>query len=255
MIQVSNLRKEFGNQAALDGISFSVEKGECFALLGPNGSGKSTALKCIAGLVRPSSGRVLIAGIDTERQGRASRRLLSYLPQQVTFPSHLRTREVLEFHAKLRNLPGGRVDEVMETLGCEAFERRFVSELSGGMRQRLAIAVACLPDVPLLMLDEPTASLDPESAAGFRRLLWDLKLAGKTIVFATHVLADVEKLADRIAILVNGKLPAVKTLEESGLKQFGCEEIYLRYLHAYDERGAADGAERVSIPCAAAGSD
>ena len=254
MIEIEDLRKDFRGQRALDGISFEVETGECFALLGPNGSGKTTALKCLAGLVRPSSGTMAIGGIDVAKDGRAARRLMSYLPQEVSFPNHLRAREVLEFYAQIRRVPGERVDSVLEMLDCAAFAGRFVTELSGGMRQRLAIAVACLPDVPLLMLDEPTASLDPESAAGFRRMLAGLKRSGKTILFATHVLADVEELADRIAILVNGRLLAIKTLEESGLKQFGCEEVYLRYLHADDERGGAlDPFDRVPDPFAAAG--
>jgi ABC-type multidrug transport system ATPase subunit len=234
-------------------MSFEVHTGECFALLGPNGSGKSTALKCLAGLVRPSSGTMSIGGFDVVRQGREARALMSYLPQQVSFPEHLRVREVLEFYARLRGLPKGRVDRFMELLDCTDFSGRFVTGLSGGMRQRLAIAVACLPETPLLMLDEPTASLDPESAASLRRLLAGMKRAGRTIVFATHVLADVERLADRIAILVNGRLLAVKTLEESGLKQFGCEEVYLRYLHASDNPGAgADPFDRMPHPFAAA---
>jgi ABC-type multidrug transport system ATPase subunit len=234
-------------------MSFEVYPGECFALLGPNGSGKSTALKCLAGLVRPSSGTMSIGGFDVVRQGRQARALMSYLPQQVSFPEHLRVREVLEFYARLRGLPKGRVDRVMELLDCADFSGRFVTGLSGGMRQRLAIAVACLPATPLLMLDEPTASLDPESAASLRRLLAGMKRAGRTIVFATHVLADVERLADRIAILVNGRLLAVKTLEESGLKKFGCEEVYLRYLHASDNPGdGADPFDRMPLPFAAA---
>lgn len=254
MIEIENLRKQFREQVALDGVSFRVQPGECFALLGPNGSGKSTALKCLAGLVRPSSGSMSIAGIDVVKNGRRTRAMMSYLPQQVTFPDHLRTREVLEFYARLRSVATDRIDYVIEAFDCSAFASRFVSDLSGGMQQRLAIAVACLPDVPLLLLDEPTASLDPESAAGFRRLLGELKYAGKTIVFATHVMADIEHLADRIAILVNGRLLAVKTLEDSGLKQFGPEEVYLRYLHATDSRrGDADPFDRVRFPLAAAG--
>ncbi len=253
MIRVENLRKHYGEHIALDGVTFDVPVGECFALLGPNGSGKSTALKCLAGLVLPSSGSMSIGGFDVRRDGRKARTMTSYLPQHVSFPDHLRAREVLEFYARLRSVPLSRVGRVMELLDCAAFAGRFVSDLSGGMQQRLAIAVACLPDAPLLMLDEPTASLDPESAAGFRRLLADLKCAGKTIVFATHVLADLEHLADRIAILVNGRLLAVKTLEESGLKQFGPEEVYLRYLHATAaRRGDADPFDRVRLPFAAA---
>jgi ABC-type multidrug transport system ATPase subunit len=246
VIRIENLRKQFREHVALDGISFHVASGECFALLGPNGSGKSTALKCLAGLVLPSAGSMSLGGFDVAKNGRAARAMMSYLPQQVSFPDHLRAREVLEFYARLRSVPAARVDRVIEMSGCMEFAGRFVTELSGGMQQRLAIAVACLPDVPLLMLDEPTASLDPESAAGFRRLLSDLKSAGRTIVFATHVLADIEHLVDRIAILVNGRLLAVKTLEESGLKQFGPEEVYLRYLHASDHRrDAADPFDRV----------
>jgi ABC-type multidrug transport system ATPase subunit len=253
VIRIENLRKHFREHVALDGISFHIEPGECFALLGPNGSGKSTALKCLAGLVLPSSGSMSIGGFDVAKNGRAARALMSYLPQQVSFPDHLRAREVLDFYARLRSVPAARVDRVIEMSGCTEFARRFVTELSGGMQQRLAIAVACLPDAPLLLLDEPTASLDPESAAGFRRLLAGLKGAGKTIVFATHVLTDIEHLADRIAILVDGRLLAVKTLEESGLKQFGPEEVYLRYLHASDDRRGADPFDRVPFPLAAAG--
>jgi ABC-type multidrug transport system ATPase subunit len=236
VIRVENLRKAFDRHVALHDVSFEVQTGECFALLGPNGSGKTTALKCLAGLVLPSSGRMSINGLDVASNGRAARRMMSYLPQQVAFPDHLQAREVLEFYAALRRVPAERVDRTLELLGCTEFSARFVTELSGGMRQRLAIAVTCLDDVPLLVLDEPTASLDPESAADFRRLLASMKRAGRTIVFATHVLADVEKLADRIAILVNGRLLAVKTLEESGLKQFGCEEIYVRYACARSAR-------------------
>src|SRR3974377_281512 len=114
LIRVDELRKDFRGQMALDGMSFEVHPGQCFALLGPNGSGKSTALKCLAGLVRPSSGTMSIGGFDVVRQGRDARALMSYLPQQVSFPEHLRVREVLEFYARLRGLPKGRVDRAME---------------------------------------------------------------------------------------------------------------------------------------------
>ena len=252
MIRVENLRKHFGEQIALDGVSLEIETGECFALLGPNGSGKSTALKCLAGLVLPTSGSMSIGGFDISKSGREARSLISYLPQEVSFPDHLRAREVLDFYARLRRTPLARVETVLSLLGCTPFADRFVTDLSGGMRQRLAIAVACLPDAPVLMLDEPTASLDPESAAGFRRLLGQLKRAGKTIVFSTHVLADLEHLADRIAILVNGRLLAIKTLEDSGLKQLGPEEVYLRYLHASDSLRGDGPFECVRFPLAAA---
>jgi ABC-type multidrug transport system ATPase subunit len=136
-----------------------------------------------------------------------------YLPQQAGFGDHLRAREVVEFYASLRRVPRSRINEVLELLECSAFADRLVSELSGGMRQRLGIAVACLPQAQVLLFDEPTASLDPESASGVRRLIAKLRCDGTTIVFASHVLADVETLADRVAILVGGRLLAVDTID------------------------------------------
>jgi ABC-type multidrug transport system ATPase subunit len=213
VISIRDLRKQFGNHVALDAVSFDVRRGEAFALLGPNGSGKTTLLKAMAGLVSPSSGSIHIGGADIARNGCEVRACICYLPQQPAFGEHLRVREVVAFYAKLRRIPQTRVSEVLELLGCSAFADRFVSELSGGMRQRLGIAVACLPQAPVLLFDEPTASLDPESAAGVRGLIAELKRSGTTIVFASHVLADVEALADRVAILVGGRLLAVHTID------------------------------------------
>jgi Cu-processing system ATP-binding protein len=213
MIAIRDLRKKFGSHVALGGVSFNVEKGEAFGLLGPNGSGKTTLLKSMAGLVSPSSGSILLDGVRGPENGWEGRGRMCYLPQQAAFGEHLRVREVLDFFARLRRVPRSRVNDVLELLECSTFADRFVSELSGGMRQRLGIAVACLPQAPVLLFDEPTASLDPESAAGVRRLIANLKHSGTTIVFASHVLADVETLADRVAILVGGRVLAVDTID------------------------------------------
>jgi Cu-processing system ATP-binding protein len=213
VISIRNLGKQFGSHVALDGLSFDVRKGEAFALLGPNGSGKTTLLKSMAGLVSPSSGSIEIDGTDLAHGGAAARARMCYLPQQAAFGDHLRVREVVEFYARLRRVPQPRVSAVLNLLECASFADRFVSELSGGMRQRLGIAIACLPEAAVLLFDEPTASLDPESAAGVRRLIAELKCDGRTIVFASHALADVETLADRVAILVGGRLLAVDTID------------------------------------------
>jgi ABC-type multidrug transport system ATPase subunit len=213
VISIRNLGKQFGNHVALDGLSFDVRRGEAFALLGPNGSGKTTLLKSMACLVSPSSGSIEIDGVDLARSGVTARARMCYLPQQAAFGDHLRVREVVEFYARLRRVPQRRVNAVLDLLECTASADRFVSELSGGMRQRLGIAIACLPEAAVLLFDEPTASLDPEGAAGVRRLIAELKREGRTIVFASHVLADVETLADRVAILVGGRLLAVDTID------------------------------------------
>jgi len=214
MIRVDNLTKVYGEFKAVDGVSFEVKQGETFALLGPNGSGKSTILKCLAGLVHPTKGKMTINGFDVSQQAREARKWISYLPQRVGFYDNLTAREVLQFYGRLRKVNPERIDELLSNprFHFNGFGERLVSEFSGGMIQRLGLAVACLPDTPVLMLDEPTVNLDPEGAIQFREFLGNLKRQGKTILFSSHVLADVEQLADRVAILVGGKLITVETI-------------------------------------------
>jgi len=137
---------------------------------------------------------------------------ISYLPQRVAFPEQVTAREILEFYRRLRNLPATRIGAALEWCAFGDAADRLISEFSGGMMQRLGIAVAILADAPILLLDEPTASLDPEGAASFRRFLSSLKDLNKTIVFSSHVLSDVDLLADRVAILVGGLLRAVESI-------------------------------------------
>ena len=214
MIQVKNLTKRFGGFTAVESISLDIEEGETFALLGPNGSGKTTTLKCLVGLTHPTSGQILVEGSDVWKRAREARRLMSYLPQRVNFHDSLTAREILEFYCRLRKIPFSRIEE---TLGAanfrfNGFTEKAVSEFSGGMVQRLGLAVACLPDAPVLVLDEPTLSLDPEGAIHFREFLAALKREGKTIIFSSHMLADVEQLADRVAILVGGRVVALQSI-------------------------------------------
>ena len=216
MIQVKNLTKRFGGFAAVESLSLDIQQGETFALLGPNGSGKTTALKCVVGLTHPTSGQIFIGGIDVWSSAREARRLMSYLPQRVSFHDSLTAREVLEFYCRLRKIPFSRIKETLgaASFGFNGFAEKAVGEFSGGMRQRLGLAVACLPDAPVMVLDEPTISLDPEGAIRFREFLASLKREGKTILFSSHMLADVEQLADRVAILVGGRVVALQSIAE-----------------------------------------
>jgi Cu-processing system ATP-binding protein len=215
MIQVKDLTKKFGTVVAVRGVSLNIEKGETFALLGPNASGKTTMLKCMIGLTRPTSGHVFIDGIDVWKRSREAKRLMSFLPQRVSFHDSLTAREVLQFYCKLRRIPISRIDQTLAAtnFSFNGFSEKQVSNFSGGMVQRLGLAVACLPDAPVLVLDEPTISLDPEGAIHFREFLTALKKEGRTIVFSSHMLADVEELADRVAILVGGQVVALQSIE------------------------------------------
>ena len=214
MIEVKHLTKSFGQFTAVNDVSFRVKEGETFALLGPNGSGKTTTLKCLIGLSVPTKGEITINGLDLQRSAREAKRLISFLPQRLSFHENLTAREVMKFYCDLRKLPARRIDDVMHNSHFDftGFCHNPVGELSGGMVQRLGLSVACLPYSPILLRDEPTVSLDPEGAIRVREVLALLKSEGKTIVFSSHVLADVERLADRVAILVNGKLVAIESI-------------------------------------------
>jgi len=214
-IQVSKLTKRFKNFIAVNDVSVDIERGETFALLGPNGSGKTTTLKCLVGLTLPTAGKITVDGLDVGRQARAAKRLMSFLPQRVGFSDQLTGREVLEFYCRLRHIPSQRIDETINTpdFHFNGFFDKSVSEFSGGMTQRLGLAVACLPDAPILVLDEPTVSLDPIGAIQFREFLASLKRKGKTIVFTSHMLADVAQLADRVGIMVQGRLVALQSID------------------------------------------
>jgi len=214
MIGIRHLTKHYGELKAVNDVTFEVRKGETFALLGPNGSGKSTTLRCLAGLCLPTSGEIKIGNFDLRSENRKAKNLFTYLPQRVTFPDNLTAREIMQFFCKLRHISEDRIGTLLNNdhFDFNGFCDKPVSQFSGGMNQRLGLAVACLPDVPIMILDEPTISLDPEGAIHFRSFLADMKRLGKTILFSSHMLADVEQLADHVGIMVGGKLLTVESV-------------------------------------------
>jgi Cu-processing system ATP-binding protein len=209
LISYRSFGKRFGAQVAVQDLSLEVARGEVVALLGPNGSGKTTALKAAAGLIRPSSGAVLL-GTEAPRPAHEpdARRILSFLPQQVSFPDTLSGLEVLEFYRRLRGAAPERIQDVLRFAALNGAGERRVSSYSGGMVQRLGLAVALLPEAPLFLLDEPTAALDPDGLSAFYALVDRARRDGRTVFFTSHQLGDAERLADRFAVLVEGRLVA-----------------------------------------------
>jgi Cu-processing system ATP-binding protein len=211
MITFRNVVKRFGTHVAVDGLSMAIGRGEVVALLGPNGSGKTTTVKLAAGLIRPDSGEVTAGDPPRPPWNPDVRRALSFLPQRVSFPEALTGREVVDFYSRLRDLPPDRGDIVLKFAALNGAGSRSVSTYSGGMLQRLGLAVAMLPDTEVLLLDEPTAALDPEGLCAFYGLIERRRADGRTVLFTSHQVGDVERLADRFLVLVRGRLAAEMT--------------------------------------------
>ncbi|MBI2429841.1 MAG: ABC transporter ATP-binding protein [Ignavibacteriales bacterium] len=233
MISVQHITKRYGTFTAVNDVSFTVDKGEVFALLGPNGSGKTTTMKTIVGLNVPTEGKVLINGIDIRTNPKEAKEFISYLPQRIVFPENLTAREVIRFYGSMRRLSKELADKALATAHFNGFSDKTVSEFSGGMIQRLGLAVVSMPDAPILLLDEPTANLDPQGVKQFREFVLGMKAKGKTIIFSTHLLAEVEQLADRVGIFVGGKLAALESIENLKTTFFqsgSIEDLYLHYV-------------------------
>jgi Cu-processing system ATP-binding protein len=208
VIRFESLTKRYGAHRAVEGLSLSVAAGEVVALLGPNGSGKTTSLAVAAGLVRPTGGRVLAGDPGASTQEPAVRRLISFLPQRVSFPESLTGGEIVEFYRRLRGAPPERAGEVLRAASLNGAAHRPAGTYSGGMTQRLGLAVAALPDARGFLLDEPTSSLDADGLCAFYGLVERWRREGRAVLFSSHQLGDVERLADRVAILVDGRLAA-----------------------------------------------
>ncbi len=206
MIQIRHLTKRFGNLTAVNDLSFSVGTSEAVALWGANGAGKTTAIRCLLGLL-PYEGEVSIAGIDIQQQAKEARRQIGFVPQELTFHDDLTVKETLTFYGRLKKLSHGTdLTPLLERLDLSAHINKPIRDLSGGLKQRLALALALLSDPPILILDEPTASLDIRAREDFLLLLLELKHAGKTLIFSSHRLEEVTVLADRVLLLEDGKL-------------------------------------------------
>jgi ABC-2 type transport system ATP-binding protein len=218
MLAVHNLRKSFGNVEAVKGISFAVEKGESFGLLGPNGAGKSTIINMVTGLFPPTSGEITIKGIDVIKQQKEAQKWIGVVPQEIALYQSMSARENLKFWGRMYDLSGREleksIDRVLEIIGLTERAKDKVDTFSGGMKRRVNIGAAILHQPELLIMDEPTVGIDPQSRNHILETVKRLNGEGMTIIYTSHYMEEVEYLCERIGIIDHGELIAAGSLRE-----------------------------------------
>ncbi len=218
MIEVEGLRKEFGEVVAVAGVSFTARSGEIFGLLGPNGAGKTTTIGCICGLLEPTAGRVRVMGHDVAREGPAARRTLGVVPQEVALYDDLSATENLRYWGGAQGMRGPllreRVAAVLDLAGLQDRAREPVKNFSGGMKRRLNFACGIVHQPQVLLLDEPTVGVDPQSRVRLLDLVRDQARAGTCVLYTTHYMEEAESLCDRLGVIDHGKLIALGTMAE-----------------------------------------
>ncbi len=237
MIHVDNLRKSFrdlrrGAVHAVDGISFEARPGEIFGLLGPNGAGKTTTMRILCTVLRPSGGTARVAGYDVAEKPALVRQNIGFLSANTAIYDRMSAWELVEYFGRLYGLDGEqlrqRLEAVFATLRMNDFRDLLGAKMSTGMRQKVSIARAIIHDPPVLIFDEPTAGLDVLVARAVLDTISELRALGKCILFSTHILREVERLCDRVAILSRGRVQACGTLAElrQRYRQDDLEELF-----------------------------
>jgi ABC-2 type transport system ATP-binding protein len=217
-IEVNNLRKSFGNLQAVQGVDFVVPQGEILSLLGPNGAGKSTAISMLSGLIAPSDGDAFIMGYSVTSQPKSAKERLGVVPQDIALYPDLSARENLLFWGKMYDLRGSnlkqRVNEVLEMIGLTERQKDRVGKFSGGMKRRVNIAAALMHKPDVVIMDEPTVGIDPQSRRHILDNVKELNRQGMTVLYTTHYMEEAAELSDHIAIMDQGKIIAYGTHDE-----------------------------------------
>ncbi len=240
MLEIENLSKHYGDVKAVQNLDLTIEPGEIFCMLGANGAGKTTTLMISLGFTEPTAGTVRICGVDVMHEPLEAKRHVAYVSENVMLYGNFTARQNLDFFTKL----GGKKDvsdadyvQVLGRVGLQedAFNRQ-VKDFSKGMRQKLGIAIAIMKDAEVILLDEPTSGLDPKSGAEFLELLADLRTEGKAIWMTTHDIFRAKGIADRVGIMVSGRLVQLLTREE--LEQQDLEALYVQYVSQPTDQAA-----------------
>ncbi|MBT4501185.1 MAG: ABC transporter ATP-binding protein [Gemmatimonadetes bacterium] len=237
MLEIIDLSKHYGEVKAVQNLDLTIQPGEIFTMLGANGAGKTTTLMVALGFTEPTTGTVKICGIDVTKEPLQAKKHVAYVSENVMLYGNFTARQNLDFFTKL----GGRKDAtdadyegVMERVGLQkdAFSRR-VKGFSKGMRQKLGIAIAIMKDAEVILLDEPTSGLDPKSGAEFLQLLAELRGENKAIWMTTHDIFRAKEIADRLGIMVEGRM--VKEMTQAELGEENLEKLYVEYVSQVDQ--------------------
>ncbi|HEX9760866.1 MAG TPA: ABC transporter ATP-binding protein [Candidatus Acidoferrales bacterium] len=241
IIEVENLRKSYGSVEALRGVSFAVEEGEVFGLLGPNGAGKTTTVEILEGLRRADAGRARVCGLEPGDQS-AFKELIGAVLQQTALPEKIRVGEALTLFARFyqRRRDAG---DLLRRFGLEEKRDAFFDHISGGQKQRLALAMALVNEPRVVFLDEPTAGLDPQVRREMYDIIGELRREKKTVVLTTHYIEEAERLCDRVAIIDFGKVIALGTPRELRARSAGTTRVHVRLTQAVSDgsMGKLDG--------------
>jgi ABC-2 type transport system ATP-binding protein len=229
LIDIQGLSKTFGTTLAVDNLTLTIPKGEFFTLLGPNGAGKTTTLKIVAGLLRPTKGTVLVSGYDMTKENIEAKRLISFIPDIPYIYEKLTGREFLHFIGELYKLERDRLrdeaERLLDLFYMEDYGNQLMESYSHGMRQKIVICSALLPDPRLIIIDEPMVGLDPKSIRLVKDILRSSANDGTTVLMSTHTLALAEEISDRIGILHRGKLIGEGSLEEIMIQSRETEKL------------------------------
>jgi ABC-type multidrug transport system ATPase subunit len=239
VIQIDRLTKRYGKTEVVKDFTLDIATGESVALWGPNGAGKTTVVRCMLGLVR-YNGAITIGGLDAANRGKAVRSMMGYVPQELSFYDEMTVFDLLDYSAALRDISTDRVSEVCDLVDLNDHTDKKVRELSGGLKQRLGIASALLPDPPILLLDEPTSNLDARARDAAIELLQGLREEGRTLIVTSHHIEEMAMLVDRVVAMEQGAIKVI--CDPSDL----AEELGLRaWLHLVLTNGSASSALKV----------
>jgi ABC-2 type transport system ATP-binding protein len=225
VIEIDNFYKAYGKVQAVKGISISVERGEIFGFLGPNGAGKTTTIRCMLDVIRPTSGTLRVLGLDAQRDKMELHRRIGYLPGDVRLPGQMTGKQIINYFSRLQGREPVLLEDLLARFDVEI--KRPLKGYSKGMRQKIGIVLAFMCDPEVLILDEPTSGLDPLLQRAFNEFLLQEQLRGKTIFMSSHIMSDVEKVCQRVAVIRQGEI--VTTEEVEKLRQKAGQRVTVEF--------------------------